>query len=102
MERETRRQTNGTGSYHNRDASIRPRAFGAVQTIHCAGAYKGEQARIPFNLIGGVHDGWREGTDLSKTREEIRRRRRIAWECAAFFGCIALACGIPGFLEVAL
>ena len=39
---------------------------------------------------------------MSKTREEIRRRRRIAWECAAFFGCIALACGIPGFLEVAL
>lgn len=34
----------------------------------------------------------------SKSRDERRRQRRAALECAAFFGCIALACGLESWI----
>ena len=34
----------------------------------------------------------------SKSREERRRQRRAALECAAFFGCIALAGGLESWI----
>lgn len=35
---------------------------------------------------------------MSKTRNERRRRRRMAVECAVFWLCLLVACGLPQWL----
>ena len=53
-----------------------------------------ESLMLKTCLSGGEPGNGRK----SKSREERRRQRRAAMECAAFFGCIALACGLESWI----